>query len=344
MQNSRKQKQAVVVAAGYLTLVKKIRAELANFDLFVKNRATETQWTIGKFINEHLLENKQRAGYGQSLYQQLAKDVDRSAAALLRAVQFYRVYPILAARRELAWGHYKALITVKDKEQRKKLEEQIIRKKWDTRQLQEYLNIKRELEDEKDSEKPAAQLKFTRGKLNTFGIIEPQEGAEPLLDLGFRVRKDFPSGKSLRLKPGDCVQITGADNTDESASFTKTTALREELFTYRASIDKIVDADTLLVSIILPFGISIQQRLRLRGINCPEMDTTEGKEAKRFVESRLKDLKFITIKTHKDTADKYDRYLADIFYGLPAGQAVPAGLEEAYLNQELLSQKLAVLF
>ena len=65
------------------------------------------------------------------------------------------------------------------------------------------------------------------------------------------------------------------------------------------------------------FSIVIEQRLRLRGLDAPELGTGQGKsplpplqkgvDAKRFVESRLKDCKFLIIKTHG--SDKYDRYL-----------------------------------
>ena len=101
------------------------------------------------------------------------------------------------------------------------------------------------------------------------------------------------------------------------------------------------------------------------------MDTEEGKKAKRFVESRLKDCAFIVVKTYKDRTDKFDRYLADVFYGpklqqndknnREAGTAPrpPKGgagvstenwtpervtIEGIYLNQELLDNHLAIIW
>ena len=88
---------------------------------------------------------------------------------------------------------------------------------------------------------------------------------------------------------------------------------------------------------------------RLRGIDTPEMNTAAGRKTKRFVESTLgfasneqrfevapgggatSNDKANSIIIHTSTSDKYDRYLADIFYN---STKKPRGLR--YLNQELL--------
>ena len=66
------------------------------------------------------------------------------------------------------------------------------------------------------------------------------------------------------------------------------------------------------VNIDLGFGNWMRQKLRLRGIDAPEISTQKGQKAKQFVEAVLKDIPFVIIKTHG--SDKYDRYLVDIFY------------------------------
>jgi len=107
---------------------------------------------------------------------------------------------------------------------------------------------------------------------------------------------------------------------------------------------KILDGDTLDVNLRLGLGIFIEQRLRLRGIDCPELNTHEGRRAKGFVEKALKPCPWIIVKTHKDTSDKYDRYLADIFY-LP-DERDPQNIagEGRFLNQELLDNRLAAVY
>ena len=107
-------------------------------------------------------------------------------------------------------------------------------------------------------------------------------------------------------------------------------------------VEKVIDGDTLLVSFDFNCPMSVSQKLRLRGINCPEMDTEEGKRAKRFVEARLKGCEFIIVKTYKDRTDKFDRYLADIFYSPGANDPAIVAQEGTYLNQELLDEHLAV--
>lgn len=322
--------------ATYKTLVSKISRELSELEFFIKSRTAETYWKIGKFIHEHLLENKERADYGIRLFELLAEDVDRDSSTLQKMLRFYRAYPILAARPELTWEHYKGLMTVKDEKERKKLEEKIIQHDWDTRKLRRYLNIKRQLEHSANEDKPVPQLKFSRGRLDVRSLVNVPAGTEThshaslRLDLGFRIRIEFPQDKVSNFKEGDYVEMTQKDG---DWNFQKVEVSKDELFTYKAEVVKVIDGDTLTVNIDAGFGIFVEQKLRLRGIDCPEIDTEEGKKAKRFVLARLKDLEFIIIKTHKDSTDKYDRYLADIFYQ-----------DGCYLNQELLNERLAVVY
>ena len=333
---------------GYRALVKNVSRELNELDLFVKQKASQCYWNIGKYIHVHLLAHKDRADYGATLYEKLAQDVDRDMTTLRRTVQFYLAYPIHAAPRQLTWEHYKGLITVKDKQERKKLEDRIVRQGWTTQRLREYLSAKRKEPPQHlvlGRSGAIPQLSFTRGRLNTYQIataVEPLVNKSSyVLDLGFRLQcvppKNFP-----RLKETDRLELifregilTGSQKTDTPP---------EELFTYQAHVDKTIDGDTLLVSFDFHLDVSVSQKLRLRGIDCPEMDTKEGQRAKRFVVSRLKDCDFIIVKTYKDRTDKFDRYLADVFY--KAGEKDPAVVakEGTYLNQELLDERLAVKY
>ena len=364
---------------GYSLLVKKVTRELIDLELFVKQRTAQSYWNVGKYIHEHLLENKDRADYGATLYEKLAQDVDRDKSSLLRATQFYRTYPILAERRQLNWNHYKALITIKDDNERKKLEDRILRKNWDAQKLREYLSTKRKQPPQHPvlgRSEPIPQLAFTRGRLNTYRIVK---AVEPLtdkssyaLDLGFRLQL-FPPKNSPHLKENDCLELIFTDllttkNSPEnrkkevSTDYHKRGILREvsrkgiltgsqksdtppeELFTYQAHVEKAIDGDTLLVSFDFQLDVTISQKLRLRGIDCPEVDTKEGQAAKRFVASHLKGCDFIIVKTYKDRTDRFDRYLADVFY--KAGETDPAVVakEGIYLNQELLNERLAVKY
>lgn len=334
--------QKLTLAKNYPALVRQVRTELDNLVAFVRVKSIECYWNIGRHIHHHILENKARAQYGALVLDKLSEDVGKDVSTLRRTLGFYRAYPqIRASRHELSWTQYRQLITIQDPGKRKQLEEQLIKKRFDTRKSQAFLNFKKiELAAKSDPDKPITRLAFTRGGLWTYGVVEnPDEKGEFLLDLGFRVRKDFPEGKSLRLGKDDCVKTDSA-----SSSISKASAKKEELFTYKAQVEKIIDGDTLTALIDLGFDLSIQQKLRLRGIDCPEMDTGEGKGAKKFVQGRLNRLDFIVVKTFKDSTDKYDRYLADIFYLNDERDLSKVAAQGNYLNQELLDERLACAY
>ena len=92
---------------------------------------------------------------------------------------------------------------------------------------------------------------------------------------------------------------------------------------------RLVDGDTLWLRIWLTASLWLKEKVRLRGIDCPELDTPEGKAAKRFVETQVKRSTAITITTTKP--DKWDRNLCDILLR-------PAGGGEVFLNNLLLEQ------
>lgn len=77
----------------------------------------------------------------------------------------------------------------------------------------------------------------------------------------------------------------------------------------------------------------LKEKVRLRGLDCPEIDTAEGRAAKRFTEQMMAQAKSVVVATTKP--DKYDRYLADVFVVAEAG-------EEIFLNNALLAQGHAV--
>ncbi|MCZ8237335.1 MAG: thermonuclease family protein [Leptospiraceae bacterium] len=126
--------------------------------------------------------------------------------------------------------------------------------------------------------------------------------------------------------------------TRTSFHFTKVSSVRE-LYTYKAYLERVVDGDTLLVHIDLGFGIFIQQRLRLRGLDTSEIDSNDGQKAKKFVESELKNTDFLILKTHG--SDIYDRYLVDVFYLKDEWKAERVIEHGNFLNNRLVQEGLA---
>jgi len=109
-------------------------------------------------------------------------------------------------------------------------------------------------------------------------------------------------------------------------------------YRYRAELDRVVDGDTLDVVIDLGFYIKIKERIRLEGVDTPEIygvpqDSEEyrrGLEAKEYVERRLNENgNQMIIETRK--MGKWRRWLAKVY--LPdTGRT---------LNEELIEKRLA---
>lgn len=83
----------------------------------------------------------------------------------------------------------------------------------------------------------------------------------------------------------------------------------EPSFIYRADVVRVVDGDTVDVNIQLGFSIVMRkQRIRLFGINAPEMRTRHGKEVKKYL-ANLIEGRAVTLRTIKDKKGKYGRWL-----------------------------------
>ena len=86
----------------------------------------------------------------------------------------------------------------------------------------------------------------------------------------------------------------------------------------------------------------MRDRLRLRGIDCPETGTPEGDRAKRFVEKLLPTGAAIVLKSDNDGTDQHGRFVADGIYKQGAEEAHDIIKDGAYLNQDLLDKGYAV--
>jgi endonuclease YncB( thermonuclease family) len=90
------------------------------------------------------------------------------------------------------------------------------------------------------------------------------------------------------------------------------------------------------------FGIKVYDKLRLRGIDTPELGTPEGERAKKFVLGLLPPGATIIIKSHKTRVDLHGRFVVDVFYRGGATTAEAVLQEPVYLNQKLIDENLAV--
>jgi micrococcal nuclease len=93
-----------------------------------------------------------------------------------------------------------------------------------------------------------------------------------------------------------------------------------ELYFYNAVVDRVVDGDTIDVTIDLGFNVWIKERLRLYGLNTPETRTKDAEEkerglkAKRYVENQVNSNQG-KIQIQSLGRGKYGRVLAEIWVG-----------------------------
>jgi micrococcal nuclease len=85
----------------------------------------------------------------------------------------------------------------------------------------------------------------------------------------------------------------------------------KEVRTYPAKLHRVVDGDTVYLEVDLGFRVFGAFEFRLYGINCPEMNTPEGKAAKRFTMEWFTQSNIqgeVMVESQKDP-EKYGRWL-----------------------------------
>jgi micrococcal nuclease len=103
------------------------------------------------------------------------------------------------------------------------------------------------------------------------------------------------------------------------------------MYEYRAKITEVYDGDTVTAVVDLGFNVSITEKIRLSGLNAPEVRGEERPDGL-ISRDRLRDKilgKEVVLKTDKDKTGKYGRYIAEIY------------LEEENVNEWLITEGLA---
>lgn len=298
----------------------------------VEREKVRTCWEVGKLIHEHILLHKERADYGKEVIGRLSNDLKISNSNLYSMLEFARAYPIFQTSGKLSWGHYRRLLAINDPTKREQIAKQAARNKWSEKELrQEMRKLRIPNAAAFSEEEPLIPI---RGTLDTYRIVMKASGAGQerangktnlQIDLGFSNYLGLPEKYRNKFKEGDIVRANGASLRNNDFADV------EPGYTYRVTVLDVTDADTIWLLVELGFGISTKQHVRLRGIDAPEITTRDGQAAKRFIERELKKVSSITITSTK--SDKYDRYLADVFY-------IKKG-KESFLNNELLKRGLA---
>ncbi|MBI2167789.1 MAG: thermonuclease family protein [Candidatus Omnitrophica bacterium] len=311
----------------------------------VEKEMMRMRYHTGLLINEHVRLNHDRAAYGAEAVLKLEKDFDIDHTELNRYAQFAKSYPIGGGRRQLAfslpWIHYRKLMIIKDDERRWELTLRAEKDEWSFEEIE--ARVRHAVGKDPDGKQPDRLPLVCLGPFFTYKIIRAAKGVlkyapasspqELLLDLGFKHRLEmslfFPGA---RFTEGTIVTAAEGSFSLEKAEG----AADDSLYTYKARVEEVLDGDTLKVDFHLGLGSRKGETIRLNHIDCPELDTPEGRAAKRFVESELAGSEFITLKSVRTRKEKWGRYLGDIFYS-KNGSSAPM-----YLNQILLDKGYAV--
>lgn len=313
----------------------------------------KTYWDIGRLINEYAAATGGKAEITERLYNKISRDLksatdlEFSPDALSRMVYFQGQYPKFPKDTPLTFTHYLALLRISDVKDRQRLEQKAIKAKWSSADLKlEVAKINTILIP---APRGSKALRIERGEPYVYNVqtyTDPAGKKEMFIDCGFKI--DVPLSGMIVQNPIEgvadgkhAIRSIKKDNKYEIRQYKQT---YDRLYTYAATLKGVVDSDTIDVRIDVGFGIRLYDRLRFRGINAPEISTSEGKLAKKFLEDYLKPSPMFIIRTYKQKEEMYGRWLADIFILKGSTDPYQIAAEGEFLNQKLLDEGLAEIY
>jgi len=327
-------KTSEIFLDNYQEILIKIQNQITNTKSLIAYHKVEMAWNIGKVIDGYFLSHDEKI-YGQELIENLSQEVGIDKGSLYKMRSFFKSYPQIPQDEDFSWSHYRILSGVKEDNKRLHYEKLVKEQSLNSKQLQQEVN-KDKTSLNKQNEKVI--LSPSRGQIFNYEITKINGRGAFFLDLGFGVLRDVEDilPESLKIT-GEIVTINKVDK------ITKSGTNHKELHTYIAVLERVVDGDTIRVSLDLGFKTYEKQILRLAKINASELSTPEGKDARKELEKILAPYSYLIIKTLK--TDIYGRYVADIF--LPQTlKSIPqeTANEGIYLNQKLLDLRLAEVY
>ena len=329
-----------IALVGYENLLIEIQKQIAQAQQnVVQNIARQKvvmAWNVGKIIDEHLSRND-KTGYGEKLMEKLVQDTALSDNSLYRMRSFYQSYPKLPKdEKQLNWTHYQTLSGVKKDEERKRLENLVRDNSWTTDDLQTEVKKLKTKKPVRKKKLLKTKLHPERGQLFSYPLIKLENADVTCIDCGFNFFREVEN-KSKNLQNVDVIKK------DETYSLKKSDSHPRKFNTYKAYLDRVVDGDTIRVTIDLGFKTFHNEIIRLKGIDSAEIDSEAGKESARALTQILDKIPFLVVKTVK--VDIYGRYVADVFFSdkneIDAQKVADEGI---YLNQLLLDRGLVKIW
>ena len=331
--------QRALATTSYTHLRNTIQATLSEGHLraqkAVERERVITYWAVGDHLVKFLKVNP--AEYGTQVMKQLSADVGIIERTLYDIVRFRRLIQKLPSIAILSWTHYRKLVGIPDEGIRDRLLAEAEKKRWTVSQLSlEIAAASLASTDARAQEgKRATPLVAKRGEPHLYKLIEKPQ-IRLVLDQGFRTFSLPPKSLPHDAKPGDVFRSVKVRNSYRLEPYEKV----RRVWSYVAQVNRVIDGDTMWVTLDTGFGDYVDQKLRLRGIDTAEMGTVEGLRAKDFVQAAVGNTKSIVVATTK--VDKYDRYLADVLYSEDRVTDVLEIVEHGtYLNRQLIAEGLA---
>ncbi len=310
----------------------------------VEEETLRTYHEIGCLLNDYVLDNKERADYGAQTITRLAEEVGMSQTLLYQTVAFYRLEPILHTRVKLSWSHYRILLRAPSLEAQKYYRTGVETHGWSVRDLEAQIKAGAFESDDAElarvgSTEKRRTLQPLRGQIYSYRLAQIAGAPALRIDVGFGIYLDVALAGLTNVSAG---QLVVSNKRRGKYTFETVSGRKMAYYSYRARVLSVIDGDTLWLDIDCGFGVWTKQKVRLRGIDAPELSTAEGVRSRDFVVQALKGVAFVGVTTTKP--DKYDRYLADVFYlvGEDDGQTVFG--EGVYLNKALYEAGLADWF
>lgn len=84
------------------------------------------------------------------------------------------------------------------------------------------------------------------------------------------------------------------------------------MYQYKAKLNRVVDGDTVNLTIDLGFRLTYTANCRLAGINAPEMNTPEGKASKEWLSGYL--MPDLQLDITSTGLDKYGRPIVELYF------------------------------